>query len=136
MSASNDKKRTNEVIDEQLRPSKKTSNDETTESIKILLVSDIHNFIQHLERVRIILDKQKLNVDIVLSPGDLVNIKTPEEYASEDFQLESLRKVEEIGQALLQFAPKVYLLPGNVSTGDWTINAPISTILQPCLITS
>lgn len=84
------------------------------ERLSILIMSDIHNYDIYFERVRKILDKNQVKVDVVLCPGDIVNIKTKEEYKSKEFQFESLKSVEKIAEGMLSFAPKVYLIPGNV----------------------
>ena len=98
---------------------KKQKNDDESEQsvvdhLNILIMSDIHNYSQYFSIVKEIIEKNQLKIDIVLCPGDIVNIKTKEQYQSEEYQLKSLKDVEEMAKQMLNFAPKVYLIPGNV----------------------
>ncbi|KAG2370803.1 hypothetical protein C9374_006001 [Naegleria lovaniensis] len=105
------KESSSEIIQDNISSSSSSSTQ--PERLSILIMSDIHNYDIYFERVRKILDKNQVKVDIVLCPGDIVNIKTKEEYKSKEFQLESLKNVEKIAQGMLSFAPKAYLIPGN-----------------------
>ena len=100
--------------DEQCKKQKNDEGSEVKDHLNILIMSDIHNFSQYFTIVKQIIDKNKLKIDIVLCPGDIVNIKTKEQYKSKEYQLESLLAVEKIAREMLQFAPKIYLIPGNV----------------------
>ncbi|KAL9643490.1 hypothetical protein ABK040_010104 [Willaertia magna] len=84
------------------------------EELTILLVSDIHKDIDKLKNVEEVLKKNHLNkIDYVLCMGDVVNIKTPEEYESKEVQKEAFEEVLTIGKALQKFAKTVYMIPGN-----------------------
>ncbi|KAL0491072.1 metallophosphoesterase YsnB [Acrasis kona] len=83
-----------------------------TSTLRVLVVSDIHLALNAIQTVKDYLARHTVNIDVILVPGDICNIKGAE-YTEKAAQIKAEDDTQNILWSLEQITSKVYYIPGN-----------------------